>query len=239
MKNTLLIVMLLSAFTPALSQNKWFSLYTDSAALVSDAGNIVQQMTAATLKADSTLQLNKTKAIKNTSPYLIYIDLDSGTVNLPFWAEVIEPQKQFFAEVAGGKKEGEQVFGLFFNGFYLTHELGHALAHSAGKHFGNAYDSEYDANKIAILYWRSAGATAPLEQCYAYAKKMLQILKNPIPENEDTKKYLTAHYDEMSSDPYKYGYIQFSQFVELYENKSLGDFGSYIRNYRKKSDSQL
>lgn len=233
MKNTILLLLLLSAFVPARAQQKWFSIYTDSAALVSDAGKIVQQMTAAILKADPSARLNKTRPIKNTTPYLIFIDLNSGEVNLPLWTEVIVPQKKFFAEVAGGEKEGEQVFGLFFNGFYLTHELGHAFAHSNGKQFGNAYDSEYDANRIAILYWRAAGETAQLEQCYAYAKKMLQSLQNPIPEKEDAKKYLTAHYDEMSSDPYKYGYIQFSQFVEIYEDRTLPDFGTYIRNYHK------
>lgn len=233
MKNTASLLLLLLVFANANAQRKWFSTYTDSAVLVSDATNIIQKMTEAILKADPTLQLNKTKPIKNTTPFLIYIDFDSGTINLPLWSEVILPQKQFFAEVAGGEKEGEQVFGLFFNGFYLTHELGHAVGHSVGKSFGNAYDSEYDANKLAILYWRAAGESARLEQCYTYAKKMLQSLKNPIPDKEDAKKYLTAHYEEMSSDPYKYGYIQFSQFVEIYEDRQLPDFGTYISKYRK------
>ena len=29
--------------------------------------------------------------------------------------------------VAGGEIAGKKVFGLFFNGFYLPHELGHGL----------------------------------------------------------------------------------------------------------------
>jgi hypothetical protein len=147
------------------------------------------------------------------------------------WEEIIPPQKAFFAEVAGGENEGKEVFGLFFNGFYIAHELGHSISASAGKKFDNAYDSEYDANIIAILYWRTTSEKDNLKKCYDYAKKMLTTLKNPVPENEDFKKYVTQHYKELASDPYKYGYIQFSQFVEIYENKTMPDFDTYIKNY--------
>ena len=229
-KHTLLLIFSLG-FMQINAQSKWFSVYNDSAALVTDAHKIVTDMTAQIKAARPLVPFGQNKAIKNTTPYLIYVDLEVGTVNLPFWEEVIPPQKQFFAEVSGGEKQGKDVFGLFFNGFYLAHELGHSFSYSAGKNFDNSYDSEYDANVIAILFWKQH-EKSKLKKCYKYALKMLKTLKNPVPENENYKEYITKHYEELSSDPYKYGYIQFSQFVEIYRNKTLPDFDTYIKNYK-------
>ncbi len=231
MKKTTLAFILLFSFLQTNAQNTWFSLYTDSLSLVSDAGKIVNEITVQIKKANPFVQFKQNKAIKNTTPYLIFIDLETNTVNLPFWTEVITPQKNFFAEVAGGEKEGKEVFGLFFNGFYLAHELGHSFSFSAGKKFDNAYDSEYDANIIGMLFWKQK-ENKYLQKCYDYAKKMLTTLKNPVPAGENYKKYITQHYEELSADPYKYGYIQFSQFVEIYENKTLTDFETFIKNYK-------
>lgn len=231
MKKINTILILLFAFIHVNGQNTWFSTYTDSVALVSDAKTIVSDMSEKIKKINPSINLSQNKAIKNTTPYLIYIDLETSIVNLPLWEEVIVPQKEFFKEVAQGEKEAVEVFGLFFNGFYLAHELGHSFSHLAGKNFDNAYDSEYDANVIGILYWKDR-ENENLDKCYKYAKKMLEKLINPVPQNEDYKKYITEHYEELSSDPYKYGYIQFSQFVEIYENKNLGSFESYIKNYK-------
>lgn len=231
MKKITTILISLFAFFQVNGQNTWFSTYSDSTALVSDAKAIIADMSEKIGKVNPTVNLNQNKAIKNTSPYLIYIDLETGIVNLPLWNEVIIPQKQFFQEVAQGEKEAVEVFGLFFNGFYLAHELGHSFSHLVGKNFDNAYDSEYDANIIGILYWKERDMKN-VDRCYVYAKKMLNKLSNPVPQNEDYKKYITDHYEELSSDPYKYGYIQFSQFVEIYENKNLGNFETYIRNYK-------
>jgi len=230
MKNLILIsTVFLSLFANA--QNHWFQTYNDSVKLKQDAEKIVTQFRQETKIANASIKLDDWKVVKNTTPYLIYIL--NKTVNLPFWKEVIPQQKDFFYEVSGGEKQGKEVFGLFFNGFYLVHELGHGLAESAGKKFGNEYDSEYDANTIAILYWRSSGNKKQLVKCYTYAKKILKHLKNPVPDKENFKEYMTKHYEELSQDPYKYGYIQFSQFVEIYENKTLPDFETFIKNYNK------
>lgn len=230
MRNLILIMsFLISLFGSA--QSHWFKTYNDSIALKSDAVKIVQQFSQKVKNANPAIKLDNWKVVKNTTPYLIYIE--KKTANLPFWTEVIPQQKDFFTEVSGGKKQGKEVFGLFFNGFYLVHELGHGLGESSGKKFDNAFDSESDANTIAILYWRTTDKTSQLKKCYSYAKKMLKHLKNPVPAGENYKDYLTRHYDEISSDPYKYGYIQFSQFVEIYENKDLPDFETLMKNYQK------
>ena len=233
MKKLLTILMLLCLCKLSFGQtNKWFSTYSDSTALVTDANKLIRQMAERIYTNNSNIDLGRNFAIKNTTPNLIFINNKQNTVNLPFWTEVIAPQKSFFAEVAGGENEGREVFGLFFNGFYLAHELGHSFFTTAGKKFDNAYDSEYEANTLAILYWRANGESENLKRCYNYAQKMLKTLKNPVPENEDYKKYITKNYGKLASDPYKYGYIQFSQFVEIYENSKLPDFDTYIKNYK-------
>ncbi|RYF38443.1 MAG: hypothetical protein EOO38_24760 [Cytophagaceae bacterium] len=48
--------------------------------------------------------------------------------------------------------------------------------------------------------------------------------------NTEVKKYFTEHYNEFGQDPYKYGFIQFSQFVKVYEDKSLPDFNTYVKS---------
>lgn len=232
MRYIFLIIITFCIFVQTSAQNKWFSTYNDSTALTKDANEITQQLANRISKVSPNINLQGDIAIKNTTPNLIFFKSVNKTVNLPFWTEVIVPQQQFFAEVAGGEKEGKEVFGLFFNGFFLAHELGHSFFNKAGKEFENKYDSEYEANTFAILYWKETGEKDNLKKCYDYAKKMLKTLKNPVPENENFKKYLTENYGKLASDPYKYGYIQFSQFVEIYDNKNLPDFDSYISNYK-------
>lgn len=229
-KLTLSLFIIFCSFS-LFAQKSWFYVYSDSIALVNDANKIVVDMTNQINKIKPDLNFKLNNAIKNTSPYLIYVNSDKGIVNLPLWSEVIPPQKKFFADVAGNEKDGLEVFGLFFNGFYLTHEVGHSFYHSMGKSFNNRYDSEYDANVIGMLYWRQKNK-AELKLCYKYAKKMLEKLTSPIPPNENYKEYMAKHFNELSSDPYKYGYIQFKQFVEIYEDKSLPDFNTYIKNYK-------
>ena len=138
------------------AQNKWFETYTDSTLLTRDANEIIQQFALKIGQLNPDIKLNDIKAIKNTTPYLIFIN-NSVTVNLPFWEEMIPQQKEFFTEMGGGISEGKEIFGLFFNGFYLVHELGHSFFTNTGKEYDNAYDGEYDANIVGILYWKIAG----------------------------------------------------------------------------------
>lgn len=114
----------------------------------------------------------------------------------------------------------------------MAHELGHAyFAQKPKIGIDNGYDSEYAANTFGILYWRAAGEGENLKRCYDYAKKMLQTLKNPVPANADVKTYIKENYYKLAADPYKYGFIQFSQFVEIYEKKDLPDFDTYIKGF--------
>lgn len=232
-KFRLLLLAFLCTSLSARSQEHWFHVYQDSTQLVKDASAILSRIDASIQQMDTTIRLQPNQVIKNTTPYLIYIDLQKRTVNLPMWSEVIPPQKEFFVDVAGDATAAEEVFGLFFNGFYLVHEYGHAFGENRGRKNDNAYDDEYDANQFAIAYWKYIHREKELERCYQWAKKMLLKLKNPVPAGEDRKRYLTAHYDELSADPYQYGYIQFTQFVEIYENEQTPGFLTLIQQYKK------
>lgn len=218
----------------SIAQKRWFSLYTDTLSEIKDARAITAKFVSDVSKIDANTFIN-VKTILNTSPYLIYYDGGQSpkTVNLPVWAQVIEPQKEFFYKVAEGKKNGESVFGLFFNGFYLPHELGHALQHQVKGKFKSPYQDEVFANRIAILWWRKQGRNKELKRCYTYAKKMFAHLPNPVPVGQSVEEYFGKNYEEASKDPFVYGYMQFSQFISIYEDQSLPSFDVFVKQFIK------
>ncbi|RYG18390.1 MAG: hypothetical protein EOO07_09055 [Chitinophagaceae bacterium] len=228
--NKLLTLLFIIIGFSSYSQKKLFCVYKDSASLVKDANDIVADFTA---KVNSLRPVfdSQSVAILNTKPFLIFYSPKANKVNLPIWYQVIPSQKKFFFELAGGEKQGEELFGLFFNGFYLPHEMAHALQHAAKIKAPNLYQNEYMANEIAILYWRKVKRSKELQKCYEYAKKIVKALPSPVPEGEDPIKYFNEHYAELGSDPYKYGYYQFAQFVKIYDDKTLKGFDEYIQEY--------
>lgn len=236
MKAFLFAAMLLPVFL--YSQTPFFKVYTDSAQLVNDGKLITTDFMQRVKKVDPSLQIQPT-AILHTTPYLIYWDDSLQTANLPIWQQVIPEQQQFFISLNGGNEaEGLRMFGLFFNGFYLPHELSHAIewnyvVHTHQRKSQGLYMSEYFANTLAILYWREKGRTAELGACYRFAKKMVAQLPNPVPAGEDKIVYFNNNYGKLSSNPYAYGYYQFSQFVEIYEKKDLPGFDRFLEDYLK------
>jgi len=146
---------------------------------------------------------------------------------------VIPPQQEFFYKLAGGQESGKKVFGLFFNGFYLVHELGHAVEWSekakGNKMTSSIYESEEFANELAILYWRKKGYSKELKECYDNAKIMLAKLDNPVPKGEDMLSFFSKNYEELTQDPYKYGYFQFDQFVRLYDASTKDTFEGFLK----------
>jgi hypothetical protein len=232
MQKLLLLFILLIHLT-AYSQNKLFRVFTDSAALVESANQIVADFSGKVNAIDSVFTAKPT-AILNTQPFLIFYSPKYNQVNLPIWSQVEMKQKQFFYQLGGNEKKGKQIFGYFFNGFYLAHELGHALQKATNKRDTSLYQNEYFANIVAILYWRKTNRTMELHQCYKYAKQMVSQLPNPVPPGEDPVKYFNTHYSELGADPYKYGYYQFAQFVKIYEDKTLENFDVFVMGYLAK-----
>ncbi len=230
-KTALLFTLLLSSLS--FGQKKWFTTYQDSIKLVSDANLITQNFTKDIKKIDSNFKF-EVKTILNTTPYLIFFYKD--TANIPLWEQVIPEQKQFFYQLSGSESEGKNVFGLFFNGFYLPHELGHAFEFALYGQIAGSYESEYFANTVAILWWKKHKRQEDLKKCYEAAKLMWEQLPNPVPEGSTIEEYFSKNYEQASQDPFVYGYMQFKQFVDIYETKNLPDFDTFIKNeFQKKA----
>ncbi|WP_113634809.1 hypothetical protein [Nubsella zeaxanthinifaciens] len=231
---SLLLLLLIVNFSWA--QKKWFSLYTDSAVEMTAATAMTKKFLADVQKVSPGTNI-KVVPILNTTPYLIYYDGEKGTVNLPIWGKVIDPIKQFFFKLGGSETEGKRIFGLFFNGFYLPHELGHALQYTVKGKFSSPYEDEVFANQIAILWWRKQGRHKELEQCYQYAKKMYAQLPNPVPAGQRIEEYFGKNYEAAAKDPFVYGYMQFGQFINVYEDRSLPNFDSFLQQFLKQQSN--
>ena len=233
MKNSylsLLLVIFCSNFLFA--QNKIFTTYTDTVALKKDAENLVKTFTKDVKKIEPKIPF-EIKTRINTTPYLIYYDGKNG-VSLPYWEEVIPPIKGFLTQVSGGEDKGKEVFGMFFNGFYIPHELGHAFQEKTEGDIENGYESEYFANTIAILWWRKQGKEKELKKCYDYTKEIIKKLPNPVPEGQTKEQYFTENYRVAAQNPNVYGWMQFTQFIKIYEDKTLPDFDTFVSDYLKK-----
>lgn len=131
----------------------------------------------------------------------------------------------------GGKEEGERLAALYFYGFFLPHEIGHGLQFNAKTRKNNDYDNEYDASVIALLYWKERGKKEEMIACEKIARTVLSKLKNPIPVDQDMKKYFTEHYEEMAQNADQYAYILFKQIVDIFNDKSLPDFTTHMKQY--------
>lgn len=212
------------------AQNSWFILYKDSLALLEDAKIISGKFINDIKNLKPNIEFN-VETIHNTTLFLIYYDDIKKTANLPLWSEVISEQQEFFYEVAGSETNGKKAFGLFFNGFYLPHELGHAFQAITEGTIEGSYENEYFANTVAMLWWRKQGKEKDLKECYESAKLIWEKLPNPVPVDITIQDFFKANYNKAGEDPYVYGYMQFKQFILIYEDKKLPDFDTFIKNY--------
>lgn len=233
MKKSILIIIIFFLNLTIKAQTKWFTIYQDSIALMTDANEISEKFKndVSSFRTDKKFE---TKTILNTTPYLIFFD-GQNRVNIPLWSQVLPELKAFTKEVTGNEEEGKRMFGLFFNGFYLIHEYGHAYQETYDFENSRAsYQNEYLANTIAMLYWRKIGKKKELKQCYKLAKKMFLKLPNPVPEGMSKEDYFTKNYEQATQNPFVYAYMQFGQFIEIYENKSLPSFDEFMKlNFQK------
>lgn len=229
MKKIITVFVVVLSCLVAEAQNNWFTVYQDSVALVKDATKLSEQFKKDVywFKKDDKFT---TTTILNTTPYLIFYD-GQNRVNIPLWSQVLPELKAFTKEVTGSEEEGIRMFGLFFNGFYLIHEYGHAYQEIYDFENSKAsYQNEYLANTIAMLYWRKIGKNEELKQCYELAKRMFAKLENPVPEGMSKQDYFTKNYEQATQNPFVYAYMQFGQFIEIYEDKTLPNFDDFMKS---------
>ena len=227
MKQKFLLYILILNLNFTYAQETWFTLFTDSTSLVKNANKLSMAFVSDVKKINPDIKLEAT-SIVNTTPSLIFYNGETKTINLPLWVQVAPDQKNFFYDVAGGEDSGKTAFGLFFNGFYLSHEMAHAFQHSVeGTLPQSSYDNEYFANTVAILWWRKQKRNTELKMCYEYAKKMWLQMPNPVPNGMSTREFFTKNF--ASQNPYSYGFMQFYQFIQIYEDNTLPDFDTFIK----------
>lgn len=74
---------------------------------------------------------------------------------LLFIVQITTAQKNnFMLKLLVVKRKAKKFFGLFFNGFYLPHELGHAYEFVLKGETIGFYEGEYFANTVAMLWWK-------------------------------------------------------------------------------------
>jgi len=234
MKTILSILCICWMFASAKAQNSYFEIYTDSAALKNQNDEMIRDIEASIKLLEPSFSFKGlTTEIPKTFMPGQYRS-KTNKIYQPTWQVGGPPMEKFLTDVSGSTGDAKVLAGMFFYGFFLPHEIGHAFQQHTGAVSENNYDGEYKANEFAVAYWRSKGKKKELDKCLQLAKTALANLKNPIPDGVDKEKYLTEHYNELLKDPYKYGYIQFSQIVNILENKLLPDFNTYVKEHFKK-----
>lgn len=239
-KSILIITTLLYVSTTGLyAQYKLFSLYADSASLADDAKPMVADFN----KRINAIrpQLNyKVGFVVYTTPGMVYYAPKSKNVVTSLYHELPAEHKAFFATYSENDAEAKKFFAGFFNGFYIAHELAHGLVAAYGLNDPKAmYQEELEANIVAMNYWHSVGKSAELEQCYRFAKAFLEKVPDPVPNDAENRiKWFNEHYWELGPQPEKYGYFQFSQFVNIYENYKRIPVDEYLEIYIKQLEER-
>ncbi|MEE6185778.1 hypothetical protein [Niabella digestorum] len=230
-QKTIIIITGILLSVTCCAQNQYFQRYDDSILLKKDNDALIDDFEVMIKQVSPTFSFNglSTEIPDRFMPGM-YLHRTNKIYHIT-WQTGWPPMQNFLTKITGTTDSAQLMGMLFFHGFYFPHEVGHALQYHTQMVPDNKYDEEYEANVMAVLYWRSKGRYQELQQCLTLARNVLAHLKNPVPENEDQKTYITQHYDELLKDPFQYGYIQFSQIAQILEDTTLPDFKTYVKRY--------
>jgi hypothetical protein len=103
-----------------------FKLYSDSVSLSRDATPIVTDFNNRVNRIRPDLDFN-VGFVVYTTPGMVYYAPKSKNVVTSLYHELPEEHKTFFTTYSDNEEDAKQFFALFFNGFYIAHELGHGL----------------------------------------------------------------------------------------------------------------
>lgn len=241
MTRSVTILLFAMALLPSLAangQSALFRLYTDSLSLVADAAKVVTDFNRRVNALRPGLEM-KTGFAVHTTEALVYYAPKADKVVASLYHQLPEQSRLFFETYSQSEDEARELFAYFFNGFFIPHELGHALVARHNLHDPKQmYWEELEANQIAMNYWHSLGKTDELAKCYAFARGFLAQVPDPVPEGEDRISWFNANYWELGKQPEKYGYFQFGQFVELYEDHDRIPIDEYLELYIAQLEEQ-
>lgn len=226
---TIFFVSLISVSQLLVAQNKWFEIYDNPKVFHQNMENLITDFENQIQNIDPSLSLNHLQVeIKDDLPYGFYSPPENK-IYLPLWKTSPQWTKDLVLQILGSEAEEKKLAGLFYNGFFMPHEIAHSFQFTTNTRKDNEFDNEKIANEIALLYWRKMGYHKELEACHTMMKKMLANLDNPFPpEVKDQKKYFTENYQAFVENMPKYMYVQSSQLVSVFEDTTLPDFDTYI-----------
>ncbi|NVJ47569.1 MAG: hypothetical protein HWE07_10590 [Cytophagia bacterium] len=210
--------------------SSWFKTYSETQQLLQDGTTITQSFVQDIHQLNPNLTFD-VKVIIYTTPALVFFDPATKTVNLPFYDQLSKDSVGFFQEMGDSEAEGKRLFGLFFNGFYLAHELGHGVQFFVKGDEKGSYKNELFANQVGMQWWRKHGADAELSACYQFAQHIISILPNPVPKGMTVEEYFDKNYNTVSNNPYIYGFMQFHQFIQTHDDPKLPRFDELITAY--------
>lgn len=200
---------------------------TDQAQLKTQAQAIVDAFVAETVRVrGAALGTAPVIAVENT-PQLISYDFQTNALTVPQWEAQPAGLRPVFGTFAGGgDAEAEHLFRAFFNRFLVAHEAGHWFQYRTWKGAPpQLYALEQDANLLAVAFWRTQpGGEDFLAELERLANRAVAALPDPTPKGEDAATYFGAHYQELGSDPLKYGYYQFRFMADALRIRSQLDF---------------
>jgi hypothetical protein len=200
-----------------MTDRDWFRSFPDADSLLA-AATVVQAAFAADVRAINPDAKLASGLVVDTTPYLIFID-DEDTAHLPLWHEVIPEQQEFFRQVAG--EEATSFFGLFFNGFFLPHELGHALDDGRSP---TRWEGEHLANLIAYTWCEHRGYSGALDRGAVWAERFMAATPFEVPGGADPVAWFEENYWTAIPDPWTYGWLQWGQYLQIHQDPDRPTF---------------
>jgi len=149
------------------------------------------------------------------------IDYNDGdhAVHISRWSKLAPPVRQAMEGWAGQGTlalSAEGMWGEIFNEFLVAHELGHYLESMSGRiDKMDNWQSEIDADRIALAFWSIDKAdAAKLPARVQNYSRFLLSLPNPVPHQQDARRYFQSDYETLGKDLSAYGWFQ-GQFMKI------------------------
>ncbi|MFC1693679.1 hypothetical protein ACFL1R_09260 [Candidatus Latescibacterota bacterium] len=207
-----------------------FQYYESRDDLTKDVGQIIDNYIDQVSRIGWQPHYQLSIEIKNT-PALIKLSPDGRKVVIPFWNEFDHEQKKTFMNWTGNEEAGMVLFHALFNWFFIPHEITHFLQNAGFGDASKRYEKEAMANDFAVAFWMTQKhGPERLVQLESMLKPVIKRLPNPTPIGEEVSHYFNTHYQELGSDPDKYGYYQFYLVLNAIQRRASLDFEEMLRS---------
>ena len=94
------------------------------------------------------------------------------------------------------------------------------------------HQSENASNQFAYAFWKTQNqGEERLDNLTKMITPIFAHLQDPTPAGFDFELYFNLFYEELATDPQKYGYYQFKQILEASsDNQSNVNFNTLVKN---------